>query len=319
MIDTKDSEKVIGNRFECDKNVELLKPQNRISSSHTPHAGSKGDNRENKEEGFSKVELPQDQGWSKEVQNGVSEKKNNSEARNDKIPSVWEDEDGLRNLKPDEKQKLNAEARSETSISGTQQKTVITPQEPKETENLHLLNKAKDNTEGIAKAKVDISMSNEDKSENVLKLREEGSKQEETKEISSTGPAKEFNNQEFRKDPDLLEQLKRLVSNPTPGLKSNINNNISRMSRYIENYKKTREKEISLANHTNNPLKHEDLKEGIKRARFIQLQSEKKEKLWPTIFNSSSMSAPSQSKSKTSKAKNSKPASKTKYQVISVH
>ena len=122
-------------------------------------------------------------------------------------------------------------------------------------------------------------MSNEDKSENVLKLREEESKQEEAEEISSTGPTKEFTNQEFRKDPDLLEKLKRLVSNPTPGLKSNINNNISRMSRYIENYKKTREKEISLANHTNNPLKHEDLKEGIKRARFIQLQSEKKEKL----------------------------------------
>ena len=160
-------------------------------------------------------------------------------------------------------------------------------------------------------------MSNEKNSQNKRKLCESTTNLEEDKEISSKRMEEKYERRGVEKDNAMLSQLKSLISNPTPGIKSNFNNNITQLSKYIERYKLSKEKEISLANESNDPLKHEDLKEGIKRARFIKLQTEKKEKLCPTIFNSPSMNAPSEPKSKASKLKSSKSLSKFRHQVSS--
>jgi hypothetical protein len=124
-----------------------------------------------------------------------------------------------------------------------------------------------------------------------------------------------INNEKNQRSLEFLKQLRGFVSNPVPNLKSNFNNIIPMVSNLIGEYKQTREKGISLANEVVDPLKDDNLEEGIRRARFIRLQAEKKGKLSPRIFVPSSINPPSAVKTRPSKFKSSSNLLKNKTQV----
>lgn len=180
-----------------------------------------------------------------------------------------------------------------------------------------LLNKRKSfpKTEIKAKDLADLSMSNDPKPQKPSELHREPSKADQNKHNDSSSENKIRDKVPDQKDNHMMSELKRFISNPTPGI-NNLNN--YKLTSYIEKYKAQRQKEISLASNVNDPLKHEDLKEGIKRARFIKLQAEKKDKLCPTIFDvEGGMSGPSTDKTKQSRQKTPKVSSKLKTQVSS--
>eukprot|EP00343_Euplotes_focardii_P012624 CAMPEP_0205833724 /NCGR_PEP_ID=MMETSP0206-20130828/50220_1 /ASSEMBLY_ACC=CAM_ASM_000279 /TAXON_ID=36767 /ORGANISM="Euplotes focardii, Strain TN1" /LENGTH=258 /DNA_ID=CAMNT_0053140365 /DNA_START=63 /DNA_END=840 /DNA_ORIENTATION=+ len=253
MIKAQSSNQSTKEEFKLDHNLDMPISQNKASACHTHPAGPKGEVLEKENKRSEKVENPQGSPLPKEAQNKVSEKYSNNERKTKQKAEVSEGDKELRNLKTDEKKSEDDVSKNESSKTSTRPKSVDPPQDHKLSGKAKVCSTLEGSTETIAKDQIDITMSNEEKSQNVLKLCQAAAIKEKNEEISSKGACKQVGKREFKKDLHLLNQLKSLASNPTPGLKSNFNNNISHLSNYIEGYKRTQEKEISLAVESDDP------------------------------------------------------------------
>jgi len=253
--------------------MEQMSSQNMDSSCHTHLAGALQGTPEKLNNAFLKVKDHVNQRTSQESQNKISKEKEASEAQKSEKAIEDEGEKDPQNLKLEVKQKENNELESKIFQSGPQQESSEVAKAAKGTEKSNLSNNYNGSTDLDGKDQANTSMSNEDESKNcqlsVKKLRNRKSIQKYSKNLKER-----TRRSQDGKSATLLKDLKSLVSNPSPGFKTNFNNKINDLSGYINRYKRERQKEISLANKLNDPFQQEDLKEGIKRTRIIKLQNE---------------------------------------------
>lgn len=315
MIQTKDTEKVAKNGFDPSKNICKLKAQNNTSTAHSAHAGQLGQSLEKAKKASEKLRKQADAPSTKEVKSKISgEKAKSGLQKSQKLHSPDGVKD-IRNLKKDVKTTdSQAEVKAPNEALG-KPKGLNSSKEDNQTKNSGSRSSSNEDTQNRGKHQADVSMSNEEKCEKSAKLCEKSNRHEENKEKAPSSKKQGIQSKPVQTNQALMKQLKKLISNPTPGIKSKFNNNICELTSYVDNYKATREKEISLANNSSDPLRQEDLKEGIKRARFIKLQAEKKEKLCPTIFDVSAMSAPATLKQKQQKPRGQKTPTNLRSQV----
>lgn len=314
MIEAKESEHVSKNGFDSNKNICKGRSQKNTSTLHSAHAGLIGDTLDKSKKALGSALNHGNAPDRVEVECKVSDEKEKSPAQKPSKPEKSDDDHPPRNLKKDDKGNESHETQTGSNQSETQQKSLTQTGEDNKSKTPSLSPTSKGDTEAIAKHQADVSMSNEENDKNSWKLREETPNPAKEEEKQPSKALQEIAKDSCTKDEQMLTELRRLVSNPTPGMESNFNNKIRQVAPHFERYKALTEKEISLASNSNDPLKHEDLKEDIKRARFIKLQAEKKNKLCPTIFDAA-MSAPSVGKGKAQKGKTQKLPTKLRQQV----
>lgn len=315
MLQTKDTNNDMENGFQSSHSGHALKSQNEESSENLHHGSEK--------ETHSKAhnhDLDEDN-----AQINQADAEDDNSEKEERNPS-HEEETGQKtaeSAKEEDRQNLNTNNMVEEGkgISETPLQADNTPEDQdekeqrKEEENPDFSALSTHNLELDIKHQHDITMSLEEEDAKSPQTRPGEARSDKNGEATSSAEGPEIDPNQKEKAAELLKQLRSFVSNPIHDLKSNINNIIVSANHTVERYKKHSDNQISLASKWVDPLQHETLSEGIRRAKIVRLEAEKKSKLSPIIFQTRGTNIQTTTKAKLAKNKSINSAMKVKAQV----
>jgi hypothetical protein len=315
MIKAKDTPIEIINEFSNNHAELCIKSHNRDSTSNTHHTPPRDDSEEIPNHDSDKDNMQIDQDGLDKVSHKVSEENDNDKLQSGSNDFPFELEKDEQNLNQDDIQHEVLQAQVEPNQSGNLPNNAKEDVEEKAVVKLETAFDPIIQSQPKLEHEDDIIMSNEEELPKSPIITNNVEIDVQTSKSNVDLDDNKINMQKNLKSLELLKQLKSFVSNPIPDLKSKFNNNIPTISNLIGEYKQSKIKSISLANEIVDPLKEDNLQEGIRRARFVRLQTEKRGKLSPKIFNPSSINTPTTAKAKLPKTKSGPNFLKNKAQV----
>jgi hypothetical protein len=315
MIKATDTPIEIINEFSNNHAELCTKSHNRDSTSNTHHTPPRDDSEEIPNRDSDKDNMQLDQDKPDKVSPKVSEENDNDKLQSGSNDFPFEQEKDDQNLNQDDIQHEVLQAQVEPTQSGNLPNNATEDVEEKAVPELETAVDTVKQSQHKLEHNDDIIMSNEEELPKSPIITNNVEMDVQTSKSNVDLDDNKINMQENHKSLELLKQLKSFVSNPIPDLKSKFNNNIPMISNLIGEYKQSKLMGISLANEIVDPMKEDNLQEGIRRARFVRLQTEKRGKLSPKIFNPSSFNTPITTKVKLSKTKSGPNFLKNKAQV----